>query len=178
MVELLLSVGLAVLAMVFVGYPLFKPRAGGPVAETVEDAELEGLLSQRESVYATIAELDADYAMGNLSAQDYRELMERYRRRALSLLKAEDMRAGKPARPKKSPHEGSPAIPARPTGAAPAGQGVCPECGGQVEPGDQFCPRCGASVTASLCLQCGVVYERGDRFCASCGSALPGDGGG
>lgn len=51
---------------------------------------LSELESRREALYAAIKELEFDYRMGKLSETDYKELDERYKLEALSLLKEID----------------------------------------------------------------------------------------
>lgn len=48
------------------------------------------LLSEKESLYATIKELDFDHEMGKLSDEDYEQLKNEYTSKALTVLKALD----------------------------------------------------------------------------------------
>ncbi len=57
---------------------------------------LSQLLTRRDSAYRALKELEFDLAVGNLSREDYRELHERYKRRAVSTLKRiDDAKTGK-----------------------------------------------------------------------------------
>lgn len=48
------------------------------------------LLSEKESLYATIKELDFDHEMGKLSDEDYEQLKNEYTSKALVVLKTLD----------------------------------------------------------------------------------------
>jgi class 3 adenylate cyclase len=50
---------------------------------------------------------------------------------------------------------------------------ICPDCGAQVEPGQQYCGSCGATL-ALVCAACGSVSPPSFRFCGNCGAALQG----
>ncbi len=92
--ELTMVVMLAITAgtALFVAWPLMfgcrrpeeflGPEPGKPV--------LRRLLFQRDSVYEAVKELEFDLAMGKLSRQDFEQLHERYRRKAVAILKRID----------------------------------------------------------------------------------------
>ena len=95
---MLITVG----AAVYVAWPLL---VGGTDAQEYfgsEPAEpvLQQLMFQRDTTYAAMKELDFDLAMGNLSKEDFQQLQERYKRKAVALLKRiDDVKAGRlPAR--------------------------------------------------------------------------------
>jgi len=48
---------------------------------------------------------------------------------------------------------------------------VCPKCGCQVVPGQQFCGACGSSL-ASYCATCGAAITGPSKFCGNCGAKL------
>lgn len=53
----------------------------------------------------------------------------------------------------------------------PAAGIVCPRCGFQVMPGQQYCGGCGSSLV-SYCAKCGAAIKELSRFCGSCGARL------
>lgn len=61
-----------------------------PVAERAESERLENLLFERETVLAALRDLQLDYQMQKLSEQDFAELDERYRARAIEILRELD----------------------------------------------------------------------------------------
>jgi hypothetical protein len=48
---------------------------------------------------------------------------------------------------------------------------VCPKCGCQVMPGQQYCGGCGSSLV-SYCARCGAAIKEPSKFCGSCGTRL------
>jgi hypothetical protein len=91
-----ITIGIVVLtsiaAAVYVSWPLL---VGSRQPETDDqDSErgvaLDHLLVQKESIYSALKELEFDHAMGNLSQQDYQELVGRYEDRAIAVLKTID----------------------------------------------------------------------------------------
>jgi hypothetical protein len=80
-------VALLMTAAVFaaVGYPLLRPGRGrGGLAPTNQRDEL---LALRDEAYAAIEELESEFHLGNLSRQEYEELLAGYRRRAEDVLR-------------------------------------------------------------------------------------------
>jgi len=119
-IAILLGIG----ALIFVGYPLFKRELveEGP-EEGLEDLELQKLLSEKEQALAALKELDFDYQTGKLDEEDYLHLKDRYRAKALSLLKEIDQ-----------------------AGAAEDITPRCLNCGAEYEKEDKFCPSCGVAL--------------------------------
>ncbi len=79
-------VALTIVSVGFVLLPLVRRSPG--IALLAADPEQELLVEQRESAYEAMSELDFDRELGKLDEQDYRTLYERYRRQAVSALKA------------------------------------------------------------------------------------------
>ncbi len=48
---------------------------------------------------------------------------------------------------------------------------LCPRCGSQYAPGQQFCGACGQKLQRA-CPQCGAAVDSASRFCTSCGAKL------
>jgi hypothetical protein len=59
-------------------------------AQVVHGSKEEHLLSEKESLYAAIKELDFDHEMGKLSDEDYKQLKNEYTEKAVTVLKALD----------------------------------------------------------------------------------------
>ena len=70
----------------------FGARQDARVASADEQASLDHqeLMSEKETVYAAIEELDFDFKSGKLSVVDHRSLRERHVERAAALLMAID----------------------------------------------------------------------------------------
>ena len=61
--------------------------------------------------------------------------------------------------------------------AAATATEACPECGTEVDPGDNFCVNCGADLasaepTLEECPGCGTAVDADASFCATCGEDL------
>jgi hypothetical protein len=53
----------------------------------------------------------------------------------------------------------------------PPAEIVCPKCGCQIMPGQQYCGGCGSRLV-SYCARCGAAIKELSRFCGSCGARL------
>ncbi|MBI4674541.1 MAG: zinc-ribbon domain-containing protein [Chloroflexi bacterium] len=151
----ILIAGLAVVAIAFALYPLFKNESH-PRHATGPDAAHENLLSQREATYNAIKDLEFDHAQGKISDADYATLREKYETKALNIL-AQLETLGKPivkedSRPLHLPNNG------------------CPRCGEPVASHDKFCANCGNALT-TRCSACGSALDASDKFCPHCGAA-------
>lgn len=85
-------------AAVFVAWPLLFGRTRAEEYLAIERSEpvLQRLLFQRDTVYAAMKELEFDLAMGNLSQEDFQQIQDRYKKKAVAILKRiDDARAGK-----------------------------------------------------------------------------------
>ena len=91
---------LAAAVLAFVLAPLRRP-----IAERWQELTggRESLLTERDALYRTLRELDFDRQLGNVEESDYRELSERYRRRAAQVLRALDAHADEPQRAVQAP---------------------------------------------------------------------------
>jgi hypothetical protein len=79
---------LAVVAFI-ISLPFFREEK--EEEETVfQTNRKDQLLSEKESLYATIKELDFDHEMGKLSDEDYEQLKNEYTSKALAVLKTLD----------------------------------------------------------------------------------------
>ncbi len=173
----LLSVLVAFLAMLAVGYPILaRRRAGEPLAVSAGET-VDELLAQRDAVFQALRELRFDHEVGKITDEDFAAFEVSLKQTAANSLRAVDeweARADLDLGPEMRRLAAERAL------AIPAGGIVCPRGGHAAAPEDRFCGRCGATlpeavsaVTAEpLCPKCGKPIEVGDRFCAGCGQAL------
>ncbi|MFQ6001257.1 MAG: zinc ribbon domain-containing protein [Anaerolineae bacterium] len=145
---------MTILAAGFVVYPLFQRSEGEPVS--VGKGELEGLLWEKQATYLALKDLEFDRAMDKLSEADYQDLSQRYKGKAISILKRLDEREAE--------------IEAEVAKIRARKSIACSCCGATLRPEANFCPACGSSL--SVCDRCGAPYEEGDKFCARCGQEL------
>ena len=94
----LISLFIAVVAVAFVTAPFFLTTRHSPEASAknpdTSDA-LADLLSEKETIYAAIQELDFDFKSGKLSAEDHQMLRRRQEEHAATILKRIDELQGK-----------------------------------------------------------------------------------
>jgi hypothetical protein len=110
-----LGIGLALAA------PLRRARASGPPAET----EVDAARHERETLYAAIHDLDHDHETGKLADDDWREMRDALRARAVELLQRESQ------------------------AAASAAARTCAGCGAAATPDARFCAHCGRPLSAT-----------------------------
>ena len=108
---------------------LFAPLRGDGIQEALPE---DGTRSERESVYASLRDLEHDHETAKLSDDDYASMRAELRGRAAALLRAEGATtagAGGAAQP-----------------AAASDVIACSACGTRARGGDRFCAHCGAAL--------------------------------
>lgn len=151
----------AVMALSFgaIAWPFLGRRVGGDDAR--EPARpWDDLVSQRDTTYQALKELEFEYNLGNLSDADYADLRERYRTQAAGILQRLDA-----ATEDSGPEEAPPAV------LAGSPETTCPSCREASVEGDAYCARCGERLGAH-CRDCGRPVLEEDRFCPACGRRL------
>jgi len=126
-------------AIVFVMLPLARRRRAAPRLGD-DRAELDDLLSRKAEVYASIKDLDFEYAMGRLADGDYQELRREYKLEAGELLgRQDDLEVSV------IEQEIEEEVARRLNGSL-SKQHRCKACGAANPPRFRFCPECGASL--------------------------------
>jgi hypothetical protein len=116
------------------------PRAAGRLREVEREKQL---------VLKAIKEIELDYQMRKIAEVDYKEMVERYRARALRLIS--ELEAGDNFRPliERELRDRVAASEAAPAQAAPQKVNAgCPSCGAQNDDDAQFCKKCGGKLGA------------------------------
>lgn len=80
---------IGLVAVLFIIYPLIK-RKNNTSKENKANNEPQDLVLKKESVYASLKELEFDYQTGKLSREDYEGLRSQLESIAVSLLKKAD----------------------------------------------------------------------------------------
>ncbi|HVU52846.1 MAG TPA: zinc ribbon domain-containing protein [Polyangia bacterium] len=116
------------------------PRSSGRIRELEREKQL---------VLKAIKEIELDYQMRKIAEADYKDLVERYRGRALRIMS--ELEAGDNFRPliERELRDRVALAESKPAAAAPAAAGVCQSCGTQNDEDAQFCKKCGAKVASS-----------------------------
>ena len=143
-----------------VAWPFLGPRLRGGDGRPKAPQPWDDLLSQRDTAYQALKELEFEYNLGNLSDADYSDLRDRYRTQAATILQKLDIETNI-SRPEDLPKSVSPQTPPL----------ACASCGEGLEPGDTYCWRCGQRLDRR-CEDCGELLLRDDKFCGGCGRSL------
>lgn len=156
---LLLGSALAVLALVYVLWPLFREVRAGSAAV------VERTSGSEASAVEALREIEFDRATGKLSDEDYATLRATYAPRALAEL---DARAAGPTSAVGVATEDA----AEQLIARARQRTACPGCGPRPETDALFCSDCGRYLAAA-CLRCGASVDAPQaRFCTDCGQSL------
>ena len=158
MLALVIGTLLAVGALAFVLYPLFRGSVAAPFRASATAMQAANAAEQ-EAVVA-LREIEFDRATGKLSDSDYGELKTRYTEHALAAMR------------------GGAAGPADEDAAEAAIRASrerlkeCGPCGPRPEPDAVFCSNCGLYLPGACAFCGGAVTEPGSSFCSSCGRQL------
>ena len=171
--EVVLGVVVAAVAVTLVAWPLWHPPAVGAAA--LDDAPT--LEETRKGVaLLALREIEFDRETGKLSDQDYDQLKVAYTAEAVAALRVEE---GRTARASGAAEaliaERVRAIGARAGTKPSAGVAAsCISCGPRPEPDAIFCSSCGTLLRDRGCARCGAALPAGARFCEACGSPVAG----
>lgn len=139
----LIVVAIAVLAIAFIVRPLAS-SAEPTLSE--EERRHSALQATHDQVLSALVEMDADYAMGKIEAEDYQRDRAVLLARGAQVLR--DIDQGLPAASSNGGDWGA-KVEARVARlrAHPAPRDAfCAACGARLQPGDRFCSRCGTPV--------------------------------
>lgn len=156
--SIFLILTLAVVVVIFIARSFLEPGVekqklyAVPAAQEKEHLWSE-LLAERDRLLSSIEELDADYDLGKITEEDYREQREALLKagadvlRQIDLVKLERTRTTQ-GREKPSPQDDEleVLIAARKSKAAQSNTSFCPQCGNILKPDDIFCTKCGTKV--------------------------------
>jgi ribosomal protein L40E len=159
----LVMMGLGGLTLVLSGIALWRmldplsrveqPAAAAPRAPS----RLRELEREKQLVLKAIKEVEVDYQMRKIAEPDYKDMVERYRTRALRLIG--ELEAGDNFRPlierelrdrlALAETATAPDAPAETPVAQAGDAGLCQSCGTQNDDDAQFCKKCGGKLASS-----------------------------
>ncbi len=137
--SIFVAILLTVAAFGYVAYPLLRGHRRAASAVTAGNERVDGLLTRRDTTYSMLKELEFDYQTGLLTEEDYRDLDNRYRDKAISILKDID-------HARDSGDDAGDVIERQVAELRRQKQRFCSQCGVAVRPADSFCANCGASL--------------------------------
>jgi hypothetical protein len=150
-----MTLGLTAAALRRVIDPLARGEASG-AASAVAPARARELEREKQLVLKAIKEIELDYQMRKIAERDYREMIERYRARALRLMS--EIEAGddftalieKELQIRLAAASAAPAQPPTTTDAAPAADGrrACAHCATANDVDAEFCKKCGQKLSS------------------------------
>ena len=156
------AVGIAALG--WVSWPLWSRKADVIESEEASAGQAAELASRRTTMYDNIRDLDFEYAMGKLTAEDYRQTRAEMVREAAGVL--EELEAVAPDEVLDRWIEQEVAARRQQGGV----EGVsCPSCGKDSAARAKFCDHCGVALVARACPSCGAGLRAEARFCSDCG---------
>jgi hypothetical protein len=133
--------------------PLSRADLASLGAAPRSSGRLRELEREKQLVLKAIKEVELDYQMRKIAEPDYKEMIERYRARALRLIS--ELEAGDNFRPliERELRDRIAAADAAPANAATtpaaAQAGACPSCGTHNDDDAQFCKKCGGRLGPS-----------------------------
>ncbi|MBM3144895.1 MAG: hypothetical protein FJ010_07960 [Chloroflexi bacterium] len=156
--SIFLILALFLLTALFVGQPLFDRKSAAGRHST---SELSTLLAERDRILNAISELDFDYTLGKIPAEDYPLQRGQLVQRGAEVLRQLDEYQGQAASDSASDRletaiaagavnpddELEAMIAARRLARQEKAGGFCPQCGGPVVRSDRFCPKCGTALS-------------------------------
>jgi hypothetical protein len=164
---ILVSLALLILIAVYLYAPFVQGRAR---SVTEEEHELSALLAERDRVINSLQELDFDFKLGKIPAEDYPAQRASLLQTGADIMRKIDSIAPEPASAQDVDARIEKAIAARRADAPVAtlevsdddiesmiagrrksrrekSSGFCPKCGKPVMVSDRFCPSCGKSLS-------------------------------
>lgn len=196
--SLFLIIALAVVVALYIGRPfLFKTNPeSAPGASAVEHArehEISALMAERDRVLNSLQELDFDYSLGKIPAEEYPLQREALRQSGAAVLRKLDeltvsVEARQAGMESSAEDRIEAAVAARradaargeaePTGSRQEGLAVAEGAKGKGERKDALEDLIAArkrqrkESAGGFCPGCGKPVQKSDRFCSKCGATL------
>ncbi len=175
--SLLLVLAVAILVGLYVAQPLYRSaRNDRRLHSSLEEHDLSALMAERDRIIQALQELDFDYVLNKIPAEEYPRQRVELLQRGAEILRRLDalqgrftagMTGGDSAEARLEAAVAARRADAAVATPAPAVQGddeiealIAARRKAHKEKSAGFCPRCGKPVLAS------------DRFCASCGAPI------
>jgi len=129
--------------------PLSRAGLDAAVGAPSSGGRRKELEREKRFVLKAIKEIELDYQMRKIGEADYKEMVERYRGRALRVMS--ELEAGDNFKPliERELRDRLALAESKPAAAAAAATGLCKSCATQNDEDAQFCKKCGAKISSS-----------------------------
>ncbi len=178
--SLFLILALLILVGLFISKPLFERRAIAVSSlSNQEDHDLSALLAERDRILNALQEMDFDYNLGKIPAEDYPAQRAALVQRGAEVLRRLDEYSAEESQSevgalleaaiaaRRALTERQPAVAGEP--AAPP---AAPQADDDLEALIATRRRARQEKSAGFCPQCGNPLQKSDRFCPKCGASL------
>jgi len=179
--SIFLILGLLVLVVLFISRPLFEKQS---VSVSQAEHDLSALLAERDRILSALQELDFDYSLKKIPADEYPAQRARLVHKGADILRAiDELQAEQSTEDAEGRLEA--AIAARKSGGYPAedpgtelagspgaDRPVSPTPDDDLETMIAARRRTRNEKAGGFCPQCGGPVQKSDRFCPKCGSLL------
>lgn len=169
---------ISALTALFVALPFFVGKRSGGFTDVEEGGTINPVLerfraleARKDSLYSAIRDIDLDYGLGKLTEDDYRELRQKYRVEAASVLKEIDAMTKEPL---------TDGLEADIEDEIKGRRAVIYQNTEEGEIENEILrarkqAHAGFSAPKNLiCTECGNTYTNEDIFCSKCGAKLNG----
>lgn len=147
---------ISLVAILFAVWPLLQPGRSHMV---LEDDRLTELIGRKESTLKAIKDLEFDYRVGKMDAEEFQTHDQRLRRQAIILIQQIEKMVPESVKLDQTLEQ---QIAARRRAQAPA-----PAQTARPQPVSN-----GSAKPARFCVECGTALDQAHKFCPQCGAAV------
>ncbi|MFQ5631185.1 MAG: zinc ribbon domain-containing protein [bacterium] len=137
--EIIIFIVIILASLAYITQPYFQKQPAVPKTKKAQSKRRIDLQAQRDTVLASIKDLEFDREMGKVSEEDYLQMNDQFRREAVSILQQIDQSNGRPGAHKKRKRDRH--IVRQQKNAK--GGHSCMHCGAEIDQQDRFCSNCG-----------------------------------
>jgi rubrerythrin len=140
--ETIIFLFVLVASLAYIAHPYFKKQTVSPKSKKARSNRLSDLQAQRDTILASIKDLEFDREMGKVSDEDYAQMNTQFRRDAVGILQQIDQSNGKSSAKRALEAE----LKSLRNQKKSQGKFFCKHCGASVSAQDRFCSSCGEKV--------------------------------
>ena len=140
--EAIIFLVILTVSLAYIAHPYFKKQNTSPKSKKASSNRLSNLHAQRDTVLASIKDLEFDREMGKVSDEDYAQMNAQFRREAVGILQQIDQSNGRTPSRQKLEAE----LRYLRNQKKSKGKMFCKHCGDPVATQDRFCSNCGKGI--------------------------------